>query len=97
MRLEFHRLIASDISIIMKYYEEVGGPKLADEFYSELRQFFQKSANNPEAYSIRERDLRRVTLETFPYHFLFRIVNDCVRILVVRHHTRRPELGVDRR
>ena len=87
MRLEFHRLIASDISSIMTYYEDVGGPKLADELYSELLQFFQKSANNPEAYSIGERDLRRVNLEPFPYHFLFRIVNDCVRILVVRHHS----------
>ena len=40
MRLEFHRLIATDISSIMTYYEDVGGPKLANEFYSELRQFF---------------------------------------------------------
>jgi hypothetical protein len=38
MRLEFHRLIASDILAIMTYYEDVGGPKLAEEFYSELRQ-----------------------------------------------------------
>jgi plasmid stabilization system protein ParE len=97
MRLEFHRLIVSDISSIMAYYEDVGGPKLAAEFYSELRSFFQKAAKNPEAYSIRERDLRRVNLETFPYHFLFRIVDDCVRVLVVRHHGRRPALGVDRR
>ena len=97
MRLEFHRLIASDISTIMAYYEDVGGAKLAEEFYSELRQFFQKAARKPEAYSTRERDLRRVNLETFPYHFLFRIVDDRVRVLVVRHHSRRPALGVDRR
>lgn len=97
MRLEFHRLIASDISTIMRYYEDVGGSKLADEFYSELRQSFQKAGINPEAYSIRERDLRRVNLETFPYHFLFRIVDDCVRVLVVRHHSRRTTLGIDRR
>ena len=49
MRLEFHRLIASDISTVMTYYEGVGGPKLAEEFYSELRQFFQNAANNPES------------------------------------------------
>lgn len=97
MRLEFHRLIAADISAIMTYYEDVGGPKLAEEFYSELRQCFQNAANNPEAYSVRQRDLRRVNLETFPYHFLFRIVNDRVRVLIVRHHRRRPVLGVDRR
>src|SRR6266496_560518 len=97
MRLEFHQLIASDISRIMEYYEDVGGAKLADEFYSELRSFFQKAAKNPEAYSIRERTLRRVNLETFPFRFLFRIVDDCVRVLVVRHHNRRPTLGVGRR
>lgn len=49
MRLEFHRQIASDISRIMDYYEGVAGPKLADEFYSELRFFFQKAADSPEA------------------------------------------------
>ena len=97
MRLEFHKLIASDISHIMEYYEDVAGPQLADEFYDELRSFFQKVAENPEAYSIRERDLRRVNLERFPFHFFFRIVDDRVRILVVRHHSRRPSLGIHRR
>jgi plasmid stabilization system protein ParE len=96
MRLEFHRQIASDISRIMDYYEDVAGAQLADEFYSELRSFFQKAADSPDAY-IRERDLRRVNLERFPYHFLFRIVGDTVRILVVRHHGRRPSLGLHRR
>ena len=52
MRLEFHKLTASDISRIMEYYEDVAGPQLADEFYNELLSFFQKTADNPEAYSI---------------------------------------------
>ncbi len=69
MRLEFHRQIASDISRIMDYYEDVAGPKLADEFYSELRSFFQKAADSPEAYDVRERDLRRVNLKKF--HTIF--------------------------
>ncbi len=97
MRLELHRQIASDISRIMDYYEDVAGQQLADEFYSELRTFFQKAANYPEGYDISARDLRRVNLERFPYHFLFRIVGDRVRILVVRHHRRRPSLGLQRR
>ena len=97
MRLRFHRQIASDISRIMDYYEDVAGQQLADEFYTELRSSFQKAADSPEAYGIRERDLRRVNLERFPFHFLFRIVDDRVRILVVRHHSRRPSLGIHRR
>ena len=55
----------------MDYYEDVAVPQLADEFYGELRSFFQKAAETLEAYGIRERDLRRVNLERFPYHFLF--------------------------
>ena len=97
MRLEFHSQITSDISRIMEYYEDIAGPQLADEFYAELRSFFQKAAAAPEASSIRERDLRRLNLERFPYHFLFRILDDRVRILIVRHHSRRPSLGTHRR
>ena len=97
MRLELHNLVASDVSRIMDYYEAVAGSQLADEFYVELRTFLQKAVDSPEGYAIRERDLRRVNLERFPYHFLYRIVGDAVRILVVRNHKRRPTLGIHRR
>lgn len=97
MRIEFHKLVASDVSRIMEYYDDVAGPQLAVEFHEELRAFFEKAADSPESYALRERDLRRVNLERFPYHFLFRIAGDAVRILVVRHHSRRPSLGTHRR
>ncbi len=97
MHLEFHRQVASDIIRIMEYYEDVAGPELAAEFYAELRSFFQKAASSPQAYGVREHDLRRVNLERFPFHYLFRIVENRVRILVVRHHRRRPSLGIHRR
>jgi hypothetical protein len=32
MRTEFHKLVTSDISRIMEYYEDVAGPQLADDF-----------------------------------------------------------------
>ena len=97
MRLEFHKQIASDILRIMDYYEGAAGPELADEFYAELQLFFAKAVDSPESYSVRERDLRRVNLDRFPYHFLFRIVGDRVRILVVRHNKRRSSFGIRRR
>ena len=97
MRLEFHRQVASDVSRIMEYYENTAGPQLADEFYAELRTAIMKASESPQSYAIRERDLRRVNLERFPFHFLFRMVKEHVRILVVRHHKRRRSLGRDRR
>ena len=70
---------------------------VAYEFYAELQSSFQKASESSEAYSVRARDLRRVNLERLPFHFLCRIVDDRVRVLVVRHHRRRPSLGVHRR
>jgi plasmid stabilization system protein ParE len=97
MRLLLHPKVYSDISSIMEYYERVSTTELADEFYRELRHLTQKAAERPESYAIRERDIRRVNLRRFPYHFLFRIVGDSVRILVVRHHGRHPAFGTSRR
>lgn len=73
MSLEFHRQVASDISRILDYYEDIGEPQLAEDFYAELRSYFHKAAHSPEAYAVRERDIRRVNLERFPFHFLFRM------------------------
>ena len=81
----------------MAYYEAVATPELANEFYAELRHCAEEAAARPESFAIRERDLRRVNLHRFPYHFLFRVVGDAVRILVLRHHSRHPSLGIRRR
>ncbi len=97
MRLELHPLADADISRIIDHYDAAGGAELADEFYSELRAFLKKAAQTPEAYAIRERDIRRVNLERFPFHFLYRIVGESVRILAVRHNRRRPSLAIHRR
>jgi toxin ParE1/3/4 len=97
MRLVLHPKVYSDIDRIMAYYEEVATPELANEFYAELRHFMAEAAARPESFAIRERDIRRVNLQQFPYHFLFRITGEVVRILAVRHHGRRPTLGIRRR
>lgn len=97
MGLEFHRQVASDILRIMRHYEEIAGPRLAEDFHTELRRCFQKAVEAPRTYVVREHDLRRVNLARFPYHFLFRVVGEQVRVLVVRHHRREPSTGSHRR
>ena len=97
MRLILHPKLSSDIHKIMEYYEQVAAPELANEFYAELRHFIDEAAARPESFSIREHDIRRVNLQRFPYHFLYCIVGDTIRILVVRHHRRHPSLETKRR
>lgn len=96
MRLAFHPGVAADISEIMDYYAAAGGARLAEEFYEEFRRSAARAAISPERHAIRARDLRRANLERFPYHFLFRVVGDEVRVLVVRHNRRHPRVGASR-
>jgi hypothetical protein len=81
----------------MAYYEEVAATELANEFYAELRHFMVEAAERPKSFAIRQRDIRRVNLRRFPFHFLFRLVDATVRVLVVRHHSRHPSLGARHR
>jgi len=62
MRPVLHPKVYSDIDTIMAYYEQVATPELADEFYAELRRFMAQAIEQPESFSIRERDIRRVNL-----------------------------------
>jgi plasmid stabilization system protein ParE len=41
--------------------------------------------------------LRRANLQRFPYHFLYRILSDHIRVLAVRHHRQSPQFGLQRR
>lgn len=97
MRLALHPKVYSDIDAVMSYYEQIAGSELAREFYRELRGTFNWVIARPESYSIRQRDLRRANLQRFPYHILFRVTADSVRVLVVRHHSRHPSFGRSRR
>ena len=97
MRLVLHRRVYSDIDKIMEHYEQEATPDLANEFYAEVRHFMAEAAARPESFAIREHDIRRANLQRFPYHCLFRVVGDAVRILVVRHHRRHPSVGMRRR
>ena len=97
MQLTFHPGVAKDIIRIIAHYEQLGGSNLAMEFHAEARATFLKALKAPRSYRSQGRSLRRVNLPRFPYHFLFRIVGDDVRVLVVRHHSRSPSLGTSRR
>ena len=95
-RIVYHPKVFSEVDAIMGYYESVAGSHLADEFYSEFRFFVRDAADDPEKYNIRKGNFRRVNLNRFHYNVLFRIPNDTIRILILRHYARRPTYGTKR-
>ncbi len=97
MRLVFHPRVHADLVEIMAYYERVGAPGLVEAFYAEFLEYANQAAAAPASFASRIRNIRRADLRRFPYHILFRVSIDSVRVLVVRHHRRRPSLGLARR
>lgn len=96
MSLIFHHLVQRDLRVVLHYYEEAGGIPLADRFFSELELLTQEIEKNPTKFHKIHGEIRRANMAQFPYHLLFRCDQDPIRILILRHHKQRPELGLGR-
>ncbi|WP_343224786.1 type II toxin-antitoxin system RelE/ParE family toxin [Pelagicoccus sp. SDUM812005] len=97
MNLVFHKLVQRDLRVILRYYEEEGGPLLADRFFLELGSLVNEVESTPEKFHEVRNGLKRANMLSFPYHLLFSTQGQEVRILVLRHHRRRPDYGMSRK
>jgi plasmid stabilization system protein ParE len=97
MNLIYHRSVQRDVSAVLDYYDKVGGPSLGDAFFDEFMGYVSQVLENPTRFHLVDVELRRANLDRFPYHFLYRVHGDTVRILVVRHHHRDPDYGLQRK
>ena len=69
------------------------GVDIAAEFYAEFRRQAKEAGARPYSFPI-SGTFRRVNLHKFPYHFLFDVSQDIVRIFIVRHNRRHPDFGL---
>ena len=70
--------------------------RLRDDFFAEFQLGVKKAIENPRFFHFDRSGLRRCNLHRFPYHFLYHIHEDYIRIWVLRHDRRNPEFGVKR-
>ncbi|WP_343222542.1 type II toxin-antitoxin system RelE/ParE family toxin [Pelagicoccus enzymogenes] len=97
MGLIFHRLVQQDLRVVLRYYEKEGGSALADRFFRELDTLVHEIENHPTRFHKVAGNLRRADLERFPYHLLFTEGTKGIRVLVLRHHRRNPNFGIQRK
>jgi plasmid stabilization system protein ParE len=71
--------------------------RLGDEFWGELKTCIKAAASNPLRFHPFVRELRRANLKRFPYHLLYRILSDRIRVTALRHHKQNPRSGLERR
>ena len=96
MKVVHHRLIQKDVRIALSYFEEEGGPRLADKFMAEADAAVEKVMRNPKGFHFIADGLRRAPFKSFPYHFIYEEDDKQVRFLVLRHDKRHPSFGLKR-
>ena len=97
MNVIYHPRIKADLRSALAYYEGEGGRKLGDRFFHEGEAAITKVTRNPQGCHFVAEGLRRVGLESFPYHFLYEETARGVHFLVLRHDRRHPGFGLRRR
>lgn len=95
MKVGYHPAVQKDVNRALRRYDQSSW-HLGDEFWTELNKYIETAAANPLRFHPYLRDLRRANLKRFPYHILYRILSDRIRIIAVRHNRQRPAFGVRR-
>lgn len=86
-----------DIKKILEYYALEAGADVAMDFHAELKTVIDRIKQWPESFPLLDGIRRRATLRRFPYQVIYRVESaNRARILVVRHHKRDPDFGLDR-
>lgn len=96
MKVGYHAAVQRDVNRALSHYDAVSR-SLGDEFWNELQSTIQAAAAKPLRFHPYLRDLRRANLKRFPYHFLYRVLPDRIRITAVRHHRQSPRRSIRRR
>lgn len=96
MEINFHPLVKRDIIEALKYYSSIS-PDLADDFQYEVQFTISNAARNPLRFHPADSRLRRGNLRRFPYHILYEVIENSIRILQVRHNKRHPDYGMERK
>ena len=96
MKVGYHAAVQQDVNRVLRRYDAVSR-QLGDEFWNELQRAIQAATANPLRFHRYVRDLRQANLKRFPYHFLYRVLPDRIRVTAVRHHKQNPQYAVRRR
>jgi plasmid stabilization system protein ParE len=95
MDVIYHPWVRRDVVEIARYYQTISA-RLANEFEDELRETIAQATGSPLRFPPTERGFRRANLKRFPYHVLYEVHPDVIRVMLVRHHKRNPQFGLDR-
>lgn len=97
MNIEYHPELENELRKVIGYYNACA-QGLGIDFLDAFEQQVLEIASAPTLWMTVEGDIRRALMTRFPYVIYYRILgNDILRITVIKHQRRHPELGRDRK
>ena len=96
MRVGYHSAVQKEVNRALRRYDEIS-LRLGDSFWEEVNRTIAAGAEKPLRFHPVLGDLRRANLKRFPYHVLYRVLSDGIRVIALRHHRQHPRTGLDRR
>lgn len=96
MKATLHPAAEEDLLRAAEFYEREGSPALAARFLSEFKRLAVLLAEQPEIGSPRAGGRRGFSMSIFPYTVIYRFGADEIKVLVVKHDSRRPGYGSSR-
>ena len=97
MKRSIHRSADNDLTDAFRYYRARAGTGVAGRFLKEFERVSRLLEANPGFGTPTSDGRRSFPLNGFPYSIIYRESSSGIRILVVRHQSRDPFFGGDRR
>ena len=95
MNVVWHPLATGEMIEAARFYSD-RLKELGPEFLDEVDRSVETILTDPHRFAVIEADIRLYAMPRFPYGIYFRVLDDIVRILVIKHHSREPAQGLDR-
>jgi len=95
VNLVIHPGASADIQEEANYYENIQ-TGLGLEFLDEVDAAVDTVLSMPEAFAERRENIRMFVFARFPFSLLYRITGNSLELLVVRHHARHDDYGMER-
>jgi plasmid stabilization system protein ParE len=94
MKLVYSRRALADLNEIASYYAASASPSIAEAIERRLGDVIDRICRTPEAAPrVSQRShVRVVAVVRYPFRIFYRVRNDTIDILHIRHTSRRPSL-----
>jgi len=97
MSYSLHPGAEQDVADALDFYLSRAGVKVAERFLQEFERVAALLVQHPGFGTPTTRGRRSYPLKVFPYSVVYRLFDDDIRILIVRHQHRKPNYAGSRR